>query len=133
MVDNQPNKIESVENEPKKECPTCQVDTLLISFATAHTACEFIKDEDKKNECMAWAEELDPEEIEDSKKIINGVIDRVGIEGLDKVARSFNLVVKNTVIERVTEKLQRRERGEDVEIPKEEMELFKQYTMKHGI
>jgi len=58
-----------------EECPQCHVVEMMAVMALANTSCQLVDDEEKREECIAWAEALDPEFIDNLDLVTEGVIE----------------------------------------------------------
>lgn len=115
----------------EKECKPCKMNRTMMAISIAHLSCSTIKDEEKKGNCMAWAADLDPSQVKDTKQIMEEAYAQSGIKGLAAPAALYNELVKELVIEKVGEKI---ERGE--EVTDDEMKAYKEFTeedQKKGI
>lgn len=113
------------EQTKKEECPRCEMEQNMMAISIAHMSCGGIEDDGKRGECMGWAADLDPAEIQNWEGILSEAYDKSGIEGLSRMPKLYNMMVRKTIITKIGDKL---ERGEKV--TEEEQKLFTQYTKK---
>lgn len=112
----------------EKACPTCGLDLFIMALGTAHSSCGVIDDPVKKNECIQWAESIDPEEFESSVEMVIDTMKRTGLAGPRRSADAFNLIIREAVLRLVPDMI---ERGEPV--PDDMMKAYKQALMEHGV
>lgn len=111
-----------------KECPLCQIAPVLMGVGAAHTSCSLIGDPEKKAKCMAWVDNINPEEIKNAEDLYIGILTHAGIEEADKTAKTFNLGMQNAIIKTVGKKL---ENGEPV--GDKELAAYKQIIKSQGV
>lgn len=106
------------------------MEPIMMGLGTANTVCSMMKDKDKKKECLAWVDELKPDEIKSAKEIYKGLLERNGEDGIaqiDRAADMFNTFAKEAIVEYVNEKLAKNEKPTDME-----MKVYKQIISKRG-
>jgi hypothetical protein len=115
------------EQKPTEQCPTCDIDMLLIATSTAHIACNAL-DGNEKAECMAWADGLDPEKFKAAKDIVKETLGKAGLQGVKRGADAYNLVVRAGIVDYVAELLDR-----DTPVPPDLMNAYKQALNEQGV
>lgn len=129
-VDNS-TQIEANEQPSKpsiEDCPECKLVELMLAIGTASTACNLLKDEEKRDECKSWANGLDPDKVASAQDVIWDTIQRVGVEPVSDFSGKWNDLIQTTIITKVGQKL---EAGEPID-PKLE-QLFKVFSAKRGV
>ena len=120
-----------VKENNKEECVTCKMNETMMSLAVAHMSCGALGDEEKRGECMKWASDIKPEEVNSAKDLMRETYKRTGIKGLARLPMLYEQLAKTTIIEEVGGKL---ERGE--EVSDDEMKAYREFIeedKKQGI
>ena len=126
MVDEmQEQRSNGQKEEPA--CPTCGFDQIAMAIATAHTACNTL-DGDKKSECMAWADDIDPGKFKAAKDIVKETLSRTGLDGVRRGADSYNLAIKAGIIDYVAEMLEKNEK-----VPDDLVKAYKAAINEQGV
>jgi hypothetical protein len=121
------------EQKEEKKCEVCEAEQMMVATAIRHTACSVLRTPEDRERCMEWAAETNPEDYKDALQMMNETMEKVGVEGIDKHATVYNEMVRKTIVDTVGKKLQRKMKGEDIERPQIELELFKKYSTQGGI
>lgn len=122
---------ETNENETKatnEDCPHCNLVELMLAIGTASTACNLIKDDEKKAECRSWASGLDPDKVASAQDVVWETIMKVGVDGVSGFSEKWNDLIQATIIKKVGPMV---ESGEEVD-PKL-AQLFKVFSAKRGV
>ncbi len=131
MENSNSSPIETNEQPGKpgiEDCPECKLVELMLAIGTASTACNLLKDDEKRQECKSWANGLNPDEVATAQDVIWETIQRVGVEPVSDFSSKWNDLIQTTIIAKVGSKI---EAGEEVD-PKLE-QLFKVFSAKRGI
>jgi len=128
MTDNVVVDQPKQEQPSEQECPLCQISPILMGVGAGHTACSVVKDPEKKAKCMAWVDNINPEEIKDAEEIFRGILDNAGIEAADKTAKVFNLGMRNAIVKQVGDKLAKGEKVDD-----QSLAAYKQIIKSEGV
>lgn len=131
MENNNSTQIDENEKPSKpgnEDCPECKLVDLMLAIGTASTACDLLKDEEKREDCRSWASGLDPEKIKDAQDVVWETIERVGIDPVSGFSDKWNDLIQSTIIKKVGAKV---DKGEPVD-PKL-AQLFKIFSAKRGV
>jgi len=130
-VDNGTDNTETQSNDqsakPTDQCPTCDVDMLLMAASMAHIGCNALDGNDKAN-CMAWADQIDPDKFKAAKDIVKEMLRKTGIDGAKRSEKAFNAVIRAGIIDLVAEML-----DNDEPVPTGLMGAYKQAINEQGI
>lgn len=119
---------EAVELGSEEQCAECDhIKETLAAFSLT-AACHYVDDDEKRKECVDWAENVDPETIDNFMVVAKELVNKAGIDAINLMTSTTNDVLHTAMIEVIKEKI---DAGESV--PEHHMKIYKALAIRRGL
>ncbi|MFA5053050.1 MAG: hypothetical protein WC565_03260 [Parcubacteria group bacterium] len=126
----QDEPIEPTDEDQSDEdvpCVTCDLSKTLATMSLT-TACHLVDDENAREDCIKWADSIDPSKVSDFGEVAKEIVRKAGIPSLNQFAQLTNTVMHDAIIEVVREKLDTNQPVTD-----EDMRVYKLLVSRRGV
>jgi hypothetical protein len=119
---------EVVEASSEEPCETCDDMNKVLAAFSLTTACQYVEDDEKKRECIDWAESIDPETIDNFMNVAKDLVRRAGIDAINLMTTTTNDVLHSAMIEVIKE-----QKDAGMPIPEAHDRIYKALTLRRGL